>query len=68
MAEYRLKITRDGERQRPYGWEIYRSDEDFPIEKSQEGYRSAISAKVAGHEAMRRIRASGPRPQLEAKR
>ena len=62
MAEYRLKITHNVSEQLPYSWEIYRSDEDFPIEKSKQRYRAALSAKIAGHEAMRWIRESGAQP------
>jgi hypothetical protein len=55
MSPYRLRINNDDGGPTPYSWEIYRSDEQFPVQQSGKKFRSAILAKVDGHKAMRQL-------------
>jgi hypothetical protein len=55
MSKYRLKIRMDGPVDLPYSWEIFRADEEYPVEKSRETFRTALLAKMAGGKIMRRL-------------
>jgi hypothetical protein len=55
MSKYRLKIRTDGHVDLPYSWEIFRADEEYPVEKSRETFRTALLAKMAGGKSLRRL-------------
>lgn len=55
MAKYRLKIITDGPSTSPHTWAIFRADEEYPVEKSREHFRTALLAKMAGNKILRRL-------------
>jgi hypothetical protein len=55
MARYRLKIVTDGSLDSPHTWAISRADEEFPVEKSRESFRTALLAKMAGSKILRQL-------------
>jgi len=57
---YTLRITGNGQKPKPYSWEIFRTGEPFPFRKSDESFRTAILAKIAGHAALDRLRQTSP--------
>ena len=55
MPKYRLKIITDGPSVSPHIWAIFRADEEYPVEKSREYFRTALLAKMAGNKILRRL-------------
>ena len=55
MLKYRLKIITDGPSASPHTWAIFRADEEYPVEKSRETFRTALLAKMAGSKILRRL-------------
>jgi hypothetical protein len=59
MPKYALKLLSDGPPPSPHRWAIYRADQDYPVEKSREYFRSALLAKIAGNKALRELELDG---------
>jgi hypothetical protein len=52
----------------PHSWAILRADEEFPIEKSGEQFRTQLLAKMAGGKIMRRLEYQSEEAFRKAKR
>jgi hypothetical protein len=68
MNKYSLKIRMDGPTDLPYSWEIFRADQEYPVEKSRETFRTALLAKMAGNEVLRQLECQQTDGTRKAKR
>jgi len=55
MPRYRLKIISDGSLASAHTWAIFRADEEYPVERSREYFRTALLAKMAGNKILRQL-------------
>ncbi len=55
MAVYTVHILSDRPHPTPYTWQILEAGGILPAERARESFRTAISAKVAGHRALRQL-------------
>jgi hypothetical protein len=57
MPKYTVRVMADRPYPTPYMWEILAAGEFLPVERARESFRTPISAKVAGHKALRELQA-----------
>jgi hypothetical protein len=65
MFEYFVHVKSDGPNTTPYTWQIYRVGTASPLERSDQNFRTAILAKMAGHRRLGELGLVAQKPKAK---